>query len=308
MVFLLKILSYAVVLTGFSILIGTLPLFYSNFLIKYRPHFINLSKGIILSTIFIIIVPEGMEVLEDDVKNLGLYIVLGFIFVYIVEEYIHVLTSGHGKHNRANSTRAPQTNTNFTDELQSYYQLFNLKMTFNSMLNNSITFPLFIHGLTDGFTMGFITISENTKINTVILLSTIIHKIPALISLVMILMLQQNLSKLECLANLNWFALSTPIGFIFTSLFLRIFNIKNEKVIGIFLVASAGSLIYALIQTFVSDEETPNFDSRFDIQTDFSINDYDDLDSVQDINTNAKVLCFIGGCFIPLVISLFIKE
>lgn len=303
MFFLFKILSYALILTVFSVLIGTLPLFYSTFLIKYRPHFINLSKGIILSTIFIIIVPEGMEVLEDDVKNLGLYIVLGFVFVYIIEEYIHLFT--HEKH----SSNLSQVNSNSTVPLQSYYQLFNIKISFNKMVNNSITFPLFIHGLTDGFTMGFITISENQKINTVILLSTIIHKIPALISLVMILMLQQNLGKLECLANLNWFALSTPIGFVLTSLFLKMFNIKNEKVIGMFLTASAGSLIYALIQTFVSDGEVSNVDTRFDIQTDFSINDYDDIESIQEeINSNSKVACFIGGCLIPFVISLFIKE
>ncbi|KAL6941008.1 hypothetical protein ACO0OL_000124 [Hanseniaspora opuntiae] len=305
MVFLVKILSYALILAVFSSLIGTLPLFYSSFLTKYRPHFINISKGIILSTIFIIIVPEGMEVLGDDVKNLGLYIVLGFVFVYITEEYIHLLTNGHG--NKRNQGNLPETGS-FSVSLQSYYQLFNVKSTFKLMLHNSVTFPLFIHGLTDGFTMGFITISENKKINTVILLSTIIHKIPALISLMMILMLQQQLPRLECLANLNWFALSTPIGFIFTSLFLKIFNIKNEKVLGMFLVASAGSLIYALIQTFMSDEEVVSVDSGFDIQTDFSINDYDEVDNSHDINTNAKVLCFIGGCSIPLVISFFIKE
>lgn len=160
MVFLVKILSYALILAVFSSLIGTLPLFYSSFLTKYRPHFINISKGIILSTIFIIIVPEGMEVLGDDVKNLGLYIVLGFVFVYITEEYIHLLTNGHG--NKRNQGNLPETGS-FSVSLQSYYQLFNVKSTFKLMLHNSITFPLFIHGLTDGFTMGFITISENKK-------------------------------------------------------------------------------------------------------------------------------------------------
>lgn len=138
MVFLVKILSYALILAVFSSLIGTLPLFYSSFLTKYRPHFINISKGIILSTIFIIIVPEGMEVLGDDVKNLGLYIVLGFVFVYITEEYIHLLTNGHG--NKRNQGNLPETGS-FSVSLQSYYQLFNVKSTFKLMLHNSVTFP-----------------------------------------------------------------------------------------------------------------------------------------------------------------------
>ncbi|KAL6926194.1 hypothetical protein ACO0SA_004773 [Hanseniaspora valbyensis] len=317
MSFIVTTLSIFFALTILSVLIGVIPLILSERIQHYKQRFIQLSIGILLSTIFVIIIPEGLAVLdENDQKNIGIYIILGFIAVYVIEEYIHKLTTSSKNNINGNSF------FNSTQSLTSYHQLGNLKQTWCLMLNNKVTFPLFIHGLSDGLTLGFITITENKKISTVILLATIIHKIPAIISLVMILTLQQNLNKLQTLANLWWFAVSTPIGFLITAIILKISGLKGDAVTGRFLVGSAGSLIFALIQTFNDEGHSTKHGASGSLDDSLAGFDINDLESEnidpeeEENNSNisrrdssgVKIGMFLLGCFIPWTISLFIHE
>lgn len=301
MAFLLTAILVFISLTTFSFLIGLIPLVFLDRVKRFKQRFIQLSIGILLSTIFIIIVPEGLSVLaEDDKKNVGIYIILGFISVYIIEEYIHTFTARGGPGSMGLPTA-----------LSSYYQLGNFKMTWRLMLNNKVTFPLFIHGLSDGLTLGFIAISDNKKISTVIILATLIHKIPALISLVMILVLQQNLNNFDTIANLWWFALSTPLGYLVTAIVLKLSRVSGDEITGKFLIGSAGSLIFALIQTF-QDHSQNHPPASADTFTGFDVTDGYDLDmDEEDIGHDSrgiKILMFLTGCFIPWTISLLIHE
>ncbi|XBW38589.1 hypothetical protein QEN19_004178 [Hanseniaspora menglaensis] len=299
MSFIITTVLLAILLTVFSFAIGIIPIVFVEKVKSYKQRFIQLSIGILLSTIFAIIIPEGLEILEDnEKKKIGIYIILGFAAVYIIEEYVHSLTMGsHGN--------------NLNESLLSYHQLGNFKLTFNLMLNNKVTFPLFIHGLSDGLTLGFITISDNKKISAVIILATIIHKIPAIISLVLILILKQNRNKIETLGNLWWFAVSTPIGYVVTSIILKLSGVKGDAITGKFLIASAGSLIFALIQTFQDDHHSSGNAGNvagFDISEPYSLEFDEELEETKNDLKEVKIGMFLLGCFIPWIISLFIHE
>lgn len=299
--FILLLVLIFVPLLIFSFLIGLLPLLFLDRVKHYKQRFIQLSIGILLSTIFVIIIPEGLDVLgENNQKDIGIYIILGFIVVYVIEENIHSLT---GKHNGKPGGQS----------LTSYHQLGNLKLTWKLMLNSKVTFPLFVHGLSDGLTLGFVTVIENKKISVVIILATIIHKIPAIISLVLILSLKENLNKVETLANLWWFALSTPLGYLFTAIVLKVSGLKGDGISGKFLIGSAGSLIFALIQTF-QDEKQINYSggagsvAGFDLDDTYSFELEDERDEGRCESVRVKIGMFLLGCSIPWMISQAIPE
>ena len=167
---------------------------------------------------------------KEDPFSLGLYILLGFFLQKIIENFTSGVEHGH-VHQHANFSVT--------------YLLIALSL--HSFLEGSI--------LTDSLHSHHVTDAEHAQSSSPkILLGIIMHKIPAAIAL-MALLLYKMSSKTKAYMLILVFALASPLG-LFTGEFLSNGHVLPEKYMIIFFAVVAGSFLQ--ISTTIFIETDPN--------------------------------------------------
>ncbi|CAI5758494.1 unnamed protein product [Candida verbasci] len=179
----------------------------------------HLSAGIILGTAFMIIIPEGMEMMQENINSLsvGLPLIFGFITMYGLEIF-----------------------TNHASFKQ------------NTVMD-SLSLSFILHGIVDGISLGSSFIIDS-DMSLFIYLAIIIHKLPTAFSLSTLLM-KNGLSLNKIYWQLCYFALSTPLSSIIIYTISSIFKFENTGLfIGLLFLFSGGNFIYIINHIHNDDE------------------------------------------------------
>lgn len=288
----LEIVILALIMGLTSYLAGLIPLRLS--LSQKQINLISFfSMGIILGTALVIAIPEGIETLYQSVNDktkelfpryIGLGLVTGFLIMYMIDNLSTILLS-------FNIELKPITEIHHSE---SYKELF------TSIFTSSLTLGLLFHGMVDGISLGssFSKSREESSIELILFSSIIIHKLPTCFSLSSLLMKEKmNASFLKF--HLLILASITPLSSILTFIFMSLFHLQNDFVVGNLLVFSGGTFLYVVTHVMLEVLSTNN--------TIPQSNESEDTlyDSRQSKIEGIELLASIIGTAVPLLISLF---
>ncbi|AMD21044.1 HEL237Wp [Eremothecium sinecaudum] len=230
---LLKICGIAVLILIGTFCIGLIPIYLVNGRLRSSERLFRATSlfgvGMILGTSFMLVIPEGISECKDE-SAYGISMMAGFLFVYIVDQTV-----------RWAESRNPST-LNDSNHISCWYDLLLLNKTAMSVVHNNVVLALVIHGFSDGMVIGLS--ANHETLNMLIIVTILIHKIPAVLSLVTLMLVKQGLNKYEACSNLLAFSLSTPVGYIIFSM-ISILSDRMDDFGGNLLLISGGSLFYA---------------------------------------------------------------
>lgn len=313
MTMILEILITALFLFSSTLTIGYLPIRYFTKLDingpspKYLKIMSEMSVGMLFGTNFALVIPEAIEDTSIDSRILGISLMCGFLIVFCLDTLVHGVVHSGLFQDRSEDA-------NISVEPPHFKELLNIKSILRLFLTNDILFALVIHGFADGIALAVTEIDESLK--TVMFLAIFIHRIPATISLSSIMISRQKLSQSEAIINMIMFSLSSPLGY-FTLLALNSFShdmLKNWS--SIFLMLSAGSLLYATIPALLGFDHDSNIPSELteDSWQSYELNPPFPVppDAVSkrpnsDINFSNGI-SVIAGLLIPVIISFSVTE
>lgn len=210
------------------------------------------SMGIILGTALVIAIPEGIETLYQSVgdnnnelipRYIGLGLVAGFIIMYIIDHLYVILHS-------------------FNIELKSINEIHysgSYRELFTSIFTSSLTLGLIFHAMIDGISLGssFSKSHEESSIGLILFTMIIIHKLPTCFSLSSLLMKEKmNTSVLKF--HILIFASITPLSSILTFIFMSLFQLQNDFIVGNLLVFSGGTFLYVVTHVMLEVSSTDN--------------------------------------------------
>lgn len=251
------------------------------------------SMGIILGTALVIAIPEGIETLYQSVgdtsnelipRYIGLGLVSGFLIMYIIDHLYVILHS-------------------FNIELKSINEIHygeSYRELFTSIFTSSLTLGLIFHAMVDGISLGssFSKSHEESSIGFILFTMIIIHKLPTCFSLSTLLMKEKmNTSVLKF--HLLIFASITPLSSILTFIFMSLFQLQNDFVVGNLLVFSGGTFLYVVTHVMLEVSSTNNTIPQSSGSEDTLY--YSHQSPIEGIDLFASL---IGTC-VPVLISFF---
>ncbi|CCG23491.1 Golgi membrane protein [Candida orthopsilosis Co 90-125] len=259
----------------------------------------NFSVGVLVGTALLIVLPEGVEILNEGMYKLtsftvGLPILVGFVLMFTIEKFV-----GHNGNDRISYSAT--TNTNSTTS--SVFDEGRIAFTVGSVLKSSITLGLLVHAAVDGISLGSSFADQDSTLQFVMVIALIIHKIPTAFSLGTILS-KERLEDKVLLIHLGLFALSTPVSTWITFTIIGFFNTNIQFVTGILLLFSSGTFLYVVFHV-INEFEDGLFEDGTNGGGETSGSDGS---TIVDGQTKKKnIFVAIVGLMIPLLLSL-IKE
>ena len=174
--------------------------------------FTAIGAGVLIGSAFLVIIPEGLEILEDHVEHtmIGLVILCGFALMLLLETF----GLPHAVHH---------------DEDK-------------DLLGLSATFGLIVHAVVDGLAVGA-SVSSSTETGLIVFAAVLLHKGPAAFGLSSFLQHIQ-IDRAKSQMYLLLFALSSPVVAILSFFALRDTSLATEDNLGLALMFSAGTFIY----------------------------------------------------------------
>lgn len=251
------------------------------------------SMGIILGTALVIAIPEGIETLYQSVSDknnelipryIGLGLVTGFIIMYIIDHLYVILNS-------------------FNIELKSINEIHysgSYRELFTSIFTSSLTLGLIFHAMVDGISLGssFSKSHEESSIGLILFTMIIIHKLPTCFSLSSLLMEEKmNTSVLKF--HLLIFASITPLSSILTFIFMSLFQLQNDFIVGNLLVFSGGTFLYVVTHVMLEVSSADNTIPQSSGSEDTLY--YSHQSPIEGIDLLASLI----GTAVPILISFF---
>ena len=174
--------------------------------------FTAIGAGILIGSAFLVIIPEGLEILEDHVEHtmIGLVILCGFALMLLLETF----GLPHAVHH---------------DEDK-------------DLLGLSATIGLIVHAVVDGLAVGA-SVSSSTETGLIVFAAVLLHKGPAAFGLSSFLQHIQ-IDRAKSQMYLLLFALSSPVVAILSFFALKDTSLATEDNLGLALMFSAGTFIY----------------------------------------------------------------
>jgi zinc transporter ZupT len=210
---------------------GLIVMRLSSFSEKNLKLFLVFAGSYLFSMTVIHLIPD-LFLSGTNPFNLGLYILIGFFIQKILENYTNGVEHGHIHHHEGHGRSV-------------LYIL--IALGFHSFLEGSI--------LTDSFHSNHLTDSVYSNGGSPkVLLGIVMHKIPAAIALIVLLIIQYK-KKLVAFGLLMIFAVSSPLG-LFTSEYLTHQNILPDNYLIIFFAVVTGSFLQ--ISTTIFIESNPH--------------------------------------------------
>ncbi|KSA00608.1 uncharacterized protein AC631_03653 [Debaryomyces fabryi] len=251
------------------------------------------SMGIILGTALVIAIPEGIETLyqsADQKSNdmfpqyIGLGLISGFLIMYIIDHLNAILHS-------------------FNIELKSINEFHyngSYRDLFTSIFTSSLTLGLIFHAMIDGISLGssFSKSHDESSIGLILFIMIIIHKLPTCFSLSSLLM-KEEMNKSVLKFHLLIFASITPLSSILTFIFMSLFHLQNDFVVGNLLVFSGGTFLYVVTHVMLEVSSTNNMIPQSGGSDDTLY--YGNKPTIEGIH----ILASLVGTAVPVLISLF---
>jgi len=210
---------------------GLIVLKLSSFSEKNLKLFLVFAGSYLFSMTVIHLIPD-LFLSGTNPFNLGLYILIGFFIQKVLENYTNGVEHGHIHHHEGHN----QSVLYILIALGIHSFLEGSIMT-DSLHSNHLPDSVYAHG-------------SSPKV----LLGIVMHKIPAAIALMALLVLQFK-NKSKAFGLLLIFALSSPLG-LFTSEYLTHQNILPENYLVIFFAVVTGSFLQ--ISTTIFIESNPH--------------------------------------------------
>lgn len=175
---------------------GVVTFLFKNFFTKIKHYLTTVGVAFVLSLICVHILPE---IFHNNVPNVGAYLLLGFVFQIILELFSRGIEHGHVHHHHDNHNHS-------------------INRTLISMF-----FGLCVHSLIEGIPLFLLetsvsheghvhqVVAESGNFSSIFFWAILGHKIPVAIVL-MLFLIQSNLSKLTVLGLFLLFASMSPIG------------------------------------------------------------------------------------------------
>ncbi|KAI5967347.1 hypothetical protein CANMA_003167 [Candida margitis] len=253
------------------------------------------SMGLLIGTALLIVLPEGIEVLNEGMYKLtsltiGLPILIGFILMFIVDKYV----------THDDKILYQSTTSSSSDE--------SIPSTIQSILQSSITLGLLVHAAVDGVSLGSSFADDDITLQFVMIIALIVHKIPTAFSLGTILS-KEGLEDKLILVHVVLFALSTPVSTWITFVIIGFLNTNIEFVTGLLLLFSSGTFLYVVYHV-INEFEDGLFEdgSGGDGSSGRGSSGGSDGSTVVDDRRKKKnIFVALVGLVIPLLLSL-IKE
>ncbi|KAF5369537.1 hypothetical protein D9758_002598 [Tetrapyrgos nigripes] len=281
----------------------------------------TLGTGLLLGTALGVIIPEGIEALQDakpsseselPTSKIALSLLCGFVLMLIIEQLISPHSHSHSDLPLHNVSNKNPSTVEFDAELgeiereeggvsppgrtmRSGYSQVDTNSTHGNVddVSNTsarsqaipLTLGLAIHSLADGLALGvsFFPTSNSTdsSLSAIVFLAIIIHKLPTSLALTTSL-LATSLPRPECKQHLAVFSASTPISAIATYAFLSFFGSGDHPDwTGIALLFSGGTFLN--VATMVSSHSESN--------------------SKGDMTPQSRIILVVIGMFIPFILS-----
>ncbi|KAK7469074.1 hypothetical protein VKT23_003568 [Stygiomarasmius scandens] len=318
----LALVTMSVLMGAASFGCGMLPLsfVFSN---NHLNRLTILGTGLLLGTALGVIIPEGIEALQNanpsselPTSKISLSLLCGFILMLVIEELISPHAHSHSHSDNVALHNVPNKNNSaveFDAELGDIEREQNgaseSEITprptrsggysqvdgSHSDVSNAdaraqaipLTLGLAIHSLADGLALGvsFFPTSESTdsSLSAIVFLAIIIHKLPTSLALTTSL-ISTSLPRPECKQHLALFSASTPISAIATYAFLSFFGSSTHPDwTGIALLFSGGTFLN--VATMVSSHSESH--------------------GTGDITPRSRILLVVIGMFIPITLSAF---
>lgn len=218
-----------------SFVAGCIPL--STKLSDAKLNFLtSLSVGLLISTSLVVIIPEGVETLYNNVdpnavkspahhSAVGMSLLFGFAVMFVIDQ----LSSMH-VHATPKRTAA---------------EIDTLDSTIHKETLVTPTIGLIVHAAADGIALG--ASATHPQLSMVVFFAIMLHKAPSSFALTTVL-LSEGLSRTTVRRHLLFFSMSAPAGAISTYLLLQLFSVDNswnlEYWTGILLLFSGGTFLY----------------------------------------------------------------
>lgn len=257
--------------------------------------------GILVGTALLIVLPEGIEVLNEGMYQLtsftvGLPILVGFILMFTIDKFV-----AHKLHDKvlystgSAGTGGTATNTSSFGEERD-------QSVVESVLQSSITLGLLVHASVDGISLGSSFADKDSTLQFIIIIALIIHKIPTAFSLGTILSKEGIPDKLV-LIHLGLFALLTPILTWITFTIISVSSTQIQFLTGILLLFSSGTFLYVVYHVMNEFQ-----DGMFEDGGEGGSSGGDES-TLADIQTKKKnIFVVVVGLVIPLLLSLIKEE
>lgn len=251
------------------------------------------SMGVILATALVIAIPEGIETLYLSANEkgpdmfpryIGLGLLSGFLIMYIIDHLNAIL---HSFNIELKSINEFHYNESYRDMV-------------TSIFTSSLTLGLIFHAMVDGISLGssFSQSHDESSIGLILFIMIIIHKLPTCFSLSSLLMKEEiNTSILKF--HLLIFASITPISSILTFIFMALFQLQNDFVVGNLLVFSGGTFLYVVTHVML-EVSSPNNMLPQSSGSDDTLH-YSKQSTIEGIHITASLV----GTAVPVIISLF---
>ena len=332
--------SSSLILLSISLFIGCLifgyiPLYLniSNIKLLYLS---TLSVGILVGTSLVLIIPEGVDMIYSSKNNndntgisntkiVGISILCGFIFMLLMDRISVYLASSDNNNNIEYSELNNLSISNSNSNLPSTPSVL---LTSNEKLIcglSTTTIGLLIHNFVDGLALGSSAISGSSNLTIVVFLAILLHKAPASLAFTTI-NLQSGKSKSTTLKLLTLFCAAVPFSTLLTYYTLSFISGSpsssdnhnhdsnehnhdsehdhsnpNSKMIGVFLLFSAGTFLYVSLMHILPEVEASIISSK-----------PKELEHIHDENEHSHnhsnlpwqhTVLLIIGMFLPIVLS-----
>ncbi|KAK6200510.1 ZIP zinc transporter-domain-containing protein [Scheffersomyces amazonensis] len=230
----LEILVLSISMGVITFIGGILPVRLSISSNRIR-EFSQLSTGILVGTLLVLVIPEGVQTLISEegispinINYIGFSLLLGYVTMYLIDNYA-ILTA---------DIKLP-----FKIKSQPFSGRSNERI--ESVFHSTVTLGLIIHSVVDGIALGTSYLKEDLLLEFVFYLVIVLHKLPTAFSLTSIL-IKEGYNKKDIQFHLLLFSLSTPVSSILMYLFSILTGLNNQFMLGVFFLYSAGTFLYVV--------------------------------------------------------------
>lgn len=200
-----------------------------------------LSMGILVGTALAAVIPEGVEMLLESGYPInpdsgislsgvvGLSLIIGFALMFLVDHYELLFTNVKVRNSDATSQQ---------------------ETIIKSILQSPLTLGVLLHSFVDGIALGTAFVNEDHSFQILFLLMITIHKLPTAFSLSVVLH-QGGLPEATVQSHLVIFSAMTPVSSLLTYLFVVVFDLNSNFVVGILFLFSAGTFMYSVLHVMM---------------------------------------------------------
>lgn len=181
-----------------------------------------LSLGILAGTALAIVVPEGLETLFESAVHAGntaqvtgLLLLGGFAFMSLLE-----------------NRWVPQAEESFFGRVKSIF-------------GSTLSFSLVVHSAVDGVALAASFFNDDNVFQVFFFVMIIVHKLPTAFSLAVVL--KKEMAADTAVVHLLCFAVASPVLALVAYLVIFLFNWHSSVVVGVLLLVSAGTFLYAVL-------------------------------------------------------------